>query len=106
MTDYDDRLAGLVEDLQAQTAMLESVRTDLENVEAEAESGDKLVRVRVKASGMVVRIQLAPGTSTLGRDQLGDLITRTAPPPRQSNANVGDDDDDDCLRYSDPFDRR
>ena len=89
MTDYDNHFGNLVVELQAQAAMLASLRTDMDHVEAEVESTDKLVKVRVNATGTILKVQLASGTSTLGRDQLGELITTTAQAAaRQAAADI------------------
>ncbi|MBF6216197.1 YbaB/EbfC family nucleoid-associated protein [Nocardia puris] len=76
MTDATD--AALTELLERQRQLMEQAKVRIQAVEAEAETTDRLVRVRVNASGALLDVTLGPGTERLSRNQLGEMITRTA----------------------------
>ncbi|RBO85263.1 YbaB/EbfC family nucleoid-associated protein [Nocardia puris] len=76
MTDATD--AALTELLARQRQLMEQAKVRIQAVEAEAETTDRLVRVRVNASGALLDVTLGPGTERLSRNQLGEMITRTA----------------------------
>lgn len=78
MTDESDHLKEITEQVRAQIADLESQMGTVEALEAEAESIDRMVRVRVNASGMVLGIQLHQATARMDRGRLGALIAETA----------------------------
>ncbi|MFF0532801.1 YbaB/EbfC family nucleoid-associated protein [Nocardia amikacinitolerans] len=76
MTDPTDD--ALTELLTRQTQLMQTAKTRIQVVEGEAETADRLVRVRVNASGALLGVTLGPGTERLSRNQLGEMITRTA----------------------------
>ncbi|GAB5904447.1 YbaB/EbfC family nucleoid-associated protein [Mycobacteroides chelonae] len=78
MTDEPDHLKEIAERVRAQVAELESQMSRVDAIEAEAESMDRMVRVRVNASGMVLGIQLHQATARMDRGRLGTLIAETA----------------------------
>ncbi|WP_097243917.1 YbaB/EbfC family nucleoid-associated protein [Nocardia amikacinitolerans] len=57
---------------------MQTAKTRIQAVEGEAETTDRLVRVRVNASGALLGVTLGHGTERLSRNQLGEMITRTA----------------------------
>ncbi|MCP2300209.1 YD repeat-containing protein [Nocardia amikacinitolerans] len=74
MTDpTDDPLTEL---LARRTQLMQTAKTRIQAVEGEAETTDRLVRVN--ASGALLGVTLGPGTERLSRNQLGEMITRTA----------------------------
>ncbi len=78
MTDEPDHLKEIAERVRTQMAELESQMGKVEALEAEAESIDRMVRVRVNANGMVLGIQLHQATARMDRGRLGALIAETA----------------------------
>ncbi|MEV0033430.1 YbaB/EbfC family nucleoid-associated protein [Nocardia sp. NPDC050793] len=76
MTDPTDD--ALTELLAKQTQLMQTAKTRIQAIEGEAETTDRLVRVRVNASGGLLGVTLGPGTERLSRNQLGEMITRTA----------------------------
>ncbi|OHU79294.1 YbaB/EbfC family nucleoid-associated protein [Mycobacteroides chelonae] len=78
MTDEPDHLKEIAERVRAQVAELESQMSRIDAIEAEAESMDRMVRVRVNANGMVLGIQLHQATARMDRGRLGTLIAETA----------------------------
>lgn len=78
MTNEPDHLKEIAERVRAQVAELESQMSKVDAIEAEAESMDRMVRVRVNANGMVLSIQLHQATARMDRGRLGALIAETA----------------------------
>ncbi|WP_157897301.1 YbaB/EbfC family nucleoid-associated protein [Mycobacteroides franklinii] len=68
----------MAENIRSQLADFQSLRQRIEAVEAEAQSNDRAVRVRVSSSGVVLDITLAQSTARMTREQLARLITETA----------------------------
>lgn len=78
MTEDLDHLKEIAERVRAQVAEFESQTSRVDAIEAEAESIDRMVRVKVNASGMVLSIQLSQATARMDRGRLGALIAETA----------------------------
>ncbi|AIC71183.1 Hypothetical protein ERS075564_03887 [Mycobacteroides abscessus] len=78
MTNEPDHLKEIAERVRAQVAELESQMSKVDAIEAEAESMDRMVRVRVNANGMVLSIHLHQATARMDRGRLGALIAETA----------------------------
>lgn len=57
-------------------------------IEAEAESYDRAVRIRVNAQGALLDIHLGPSTSKMSRSQLARLITETAQAATQNATDM------------------
>lgn len=69
----------------------EQYESDVEQalaIEAEAESYDRSVRIRVNAQGALLDIHLGPSTSKMSRNQLARMITETAQAATQNATDM------------------
>lgn len=78
MTDPQHFLDQAVANAAAQIQEFEKIQDQVEAIQAEAESYDRAVRVRVDAHGALLDIQLQQATARMTRAQLARLILETA----------------------------